>query len=193
MLFRSGTLFSTSGLLGRGKAHTFSLSDGYNGVSGSNAYVTSATIQASSGGIVSGNVSFVLKDDFNYGNVSNAYHGSEIPLGYWTTGGGKIADWSLSMSQDASPMYANKDEVKPHYIKIGLVTYELSVTSYEQVQKSPNSEETGSIKIGTSDVTLEGNISETRYEFGGTSGLGTFRYRFSSGSKNGKSDSLVIY
>ena len=189
----SGSSGAISTLFDRGTTHSFEMSDGYNGVSGTEGYVTSATIQAASGGIISGSVSLVFKKEFSYSASSNTYLGSEIPLGYWISGGGKISDWSLSMSQDAQPMYGNTDDTDPHYIKIGTVSYELSVTSYEQVAKEASgTAKTTTINIGVGEKTIIGTISETGYNFGGTSGLGTFTYKFSSGSNDGKSGTLVI-
>ncbi len=186
-------ILSASGLLSRGRSHTFSMSDGYNGVKGTNCYVTSASFSASSGSIISGNVSFTCKDKFSFGNAANDWKGEETPMGYWISGGnGKIASWSLSMSQNAEPMYGNEDKVEPHYIKIGLVSYELTVDSYERIKTDTETDSDASINIGTGEVTLKGSITGTGYDFGGTGNLGTYKYVFGTGSNTGKSNTLVI-
>ena len=186
-------ILSANGLLQRGKEHTFSMSDGYNGVKGSRCYVTSASFSASSGGIITGNVSFTCKNKFSFGDASNDWRGEETPMGYWISGGkGKIASWSLSMSQHAEPVYGNEDKVEPHYIRVGLVSYELTVDSYTQIEKNTETDTEASINIGTGEVTLKGSITGVEYDFGGNGNLGTYKYVFGTGSNTGKSNTLVI-
>ena len=188
----SSGILSANGLLSRGKEHSFTMSDGYNGASGGECYVTSASFSASSGGIISGQVSFTGKKPFAFGKASNTWIADETPMGYWTSGGGKIASWTLTMSQDATPMYGNEDKIDPHYIRIGHVNYELTVEAYEQIKSNVNPDTEASINIGTGEVTLQGSITGTGYDFGGIGGLGTFKYVFGTGSNTGRSDKLVI-
>ena len=185
-------LLSPTGLLERGKAHSFGMSDGYNEVKNSGGFVTSVSFSAASGGIISGNVSLVFPGQFTFSGVSTPFLGDEIPMGYWTSGGGKIADWNLSMSQDATPMYANKDETDPHYIKIGLVSYELTVTSYEEIKSGVQTMTNTQINIGTQEVTLTGSITSTGFDMSGGNSLGVYKYTFQSGSDTGKANTLVI-
>lgn len=187
----SGSSGAFSSVIRRGEEISFMMSDGYNGAEGK-GYVTSASFSVQSGGIIAGSVSLTCKDEIKLGHVDNTYLGTEIPMGYWTSGIGKVCGWSFEMSQEAQPMYANKDETKPHYIKIGNVTYTLNVDSYEKIEASTEVDSTKNFNLGIDEVTIIGSITEAGYSHGGQNGLGTYSYRFVSGSTNGRNNMKVL-
>ena len=183
-------LFGTTALLGRYYEFTVGINDGVNDWKMEKCKATSVTVSGAVGGVVSAQVSFLAKTAKVAGGTPNAFiRDTAIPLGYWYTGGGSsdnIRDWSLTMAQEAQLVYRNEDSMDPGYIKVGLVSYVLSVTSYNSITAP------ASINIGTSSFTLTGNTTGSGFSYGGITDVGSYSYTFETSSSTGKSNAVVI-
>ena len=155
--------------------------------------LTSLSLAGAAGGLVTAQLSFMALAGKALGTTPNAFiRDSAEPLGYWYTGtanGEDVKDWNLSMSQDAEFVYKNVDTVEPAYIKIGLVSYTLTVNSYQNLFPAGTS---AAITIATDTFTLTGRPNSRGFSFGGVSDVGTYSYAFETSSQTGKSDALVI-
>jgi len=124
---------------------------------------------------------------------------NNIPLGYWysgqTSGGlmsANIQEWTLDYSQEATPVYLNgwteleegseggdliEDDMYPQYIRIGQVTYGLSVTTIGS-QYPNNNEGNVSIDIGTQSFIIQATMSSFTYNLAQANGLSTYSHTF---------------
>jgi hypothetical protein len=187
------SLFETSnGLLERYYEFDIGINDGENDWKMEACKLTSMTISGSEGGLVNAQISFLAKKGMASGFTANNFIRDEVPIGYWYTGTGdandKVKDWSLAMTQEASIVYKNEDSMEPAYIKVGLVTYVLSITSFTQIT-TPSK-----IKIATKNFTLTGDTTGMGFAPGGLTGIGTYSYTFETSAQSGDptSDALVI-
>jgi len=182
-----------SGLLRRGFQFDVKISDGVNTPRlMEDCYWTSLEISGSANGLISCNMSFVSANADAADAGGGAYYrdGTEvdgdIPLGYWysgsSTSGVEVRDWVLSMQQPVTPVYTNKvdvmsvAQVAPTYMRVGLWTFELSVTTYDEL------EPLAAISIKGVNFTITGNTVSSGYNFNGTTDLGTFSHTFESGA-----------
>jgi hypothetical protein len=183
---------TTDGLLERYYEFDIGINDGENDWKMEACKLTSMTISGSAGGLVSAQISFLAKSGKVAGSTTNDFIRDDAPLGYWYTGTGdandKVKDWSLAMTQEASIVYKNEDSMEPAYIKVGLVIYVLSITSFTEIT-TPSQ-----IKISTKNFTLTGDTTGMGYAPGGLTDLGTYSYTFetSAQSSDAVSDALVI-
>lgn len=188
------SLFSVTsgGLLCRGTSFDVGINDGEEDWRMTGCKATSVTISGAAGATLAAEVSFIGLLARQSGITTNNFiRDSATPIGYWysgnNSGDNEIKDWTLSFSQSANLVYRNENSPEPGYIKVGLVSYSLSVTSY-----APLSSDQDVIKIVTSTFTLTGKTTGSGYTFGGVTDVGTYSYTFETGSTNGKSDTLVI-
>jgi hypothetical protein len=149
-------------------------------------------LSGSVGGLVNASLSFLAKTGKSAGATTNAFiRDTAVPMGYWYTGNDSGSDdlkeWTLSMTQDAELAYLNQNTPEPGYIRVGLVSYTLDVTSYNELGADQDK-----IKIATTTFTLTGKTSGKGFSFGGVSDMGTYHYTFETGSDDGYSDTLVI-
>lgn len=188
---------TTGGLLERYFKFDVGINDGVTDYKMTDCKLTSLVISGSVGGLINAQISFLSKSSKESGSTPHVFiRDTAIPLGYWWSGtadGDNVKDWSLSMTQDAELMYKNVANTPgspedPGYIKIGLVSYVLSVTSYKLL--TPGT--TQAISIATKTFTLTGNATGSGYGFVGITDLGEYSYVFETGSDTGKSDGLVI-
>lgn len=178
------------GLLQRYNSFNVGINDGHEDWEMQNCKLSSLSITGGVGGVVSAQISFVaLIGKQSVTAIPNAFvRDLAQPMGYWYTGNSdsNIKDWTLSMSQDVELVYKNQNTVEPAYIKVGLVSYALAVTSYNILSTN------NIIKISTSVFTLTGNLAGSGYSFGGVTGIGTYSYTFETGSNEDDSTTLVI-
>jgi hypothetical protein len=121
-------------------------------------YMTTASLAGSTGGLVSGSLSFNSKNDWVDGAGFTPTHGDpssatyEPPMAYWYTGSASIndlKDWSLSINQTVTPMYGNVSGLLPLYMRIGTMDVSLTVSTYLAIQKL----EVVAIKTATATIT----------------------------------------
>lgn len=172
------------------------IGDGENNFSMMGCYVTSLSMSATAGGLMTSSISFVGKEgrEENIGPIA-AYVRDATPLAYWRTGNLDLRDWTLTMSQAVRPMYGNSDSTdiygngsvmssNPKYLKVGAVEYTLDVTSYTP-------QLTNKIFVKTSSFTIAGKTTSVGYSFGGLDDVGMYTHTFSSVA-DGASDAVVI-
>jgi len=139
-------------------------------------FMTSASANGSVGGLITGSVSFVSKNEFTAGSITpggGSGLGSE-PAGYWRSGGGSIKEWSLSASQDAKAIWANTTTPWPDYIKVGTTDYTLNITSYDIIPLGDT------IDINLNGISIVGlRVGET-VSFNGATDFGDYSYTFES-------------
>jgi len=181
------------GLLQRFYEFDIGINDGASDWKMSKCKLTSLTLAGAAGGLVTANMSYLALAGKVVGSTPNLFiRDSVTPLGYWYTGTGpsdNIKDWNLTMSQEAGLVYKNSNSVEPAYIKVGGVTYVLTVTSYQDLYPGGT---TQSILIYTDTFTLTGRPASRGFSFGGMTDMGTYRYSFETSSQTGASNAVVI-
>ena len=155
--------------------------------------LTSLTLAGAVGGLVTANLSYLALSGRAIGSTSNNFiRDSVTPLGYWYTGTGSsddVKNWNLTMNQEAELVYKNSDSVEPAYIKVGAVSYVLTVTSFKDLFPA---DDTQQIVIATDTFTLKGKSTSRGFSFGGVTDVGTYSYTFETSSQTGASDAVVI-
>lgn len=168
-------IFSLTKILKRGYKFNFEIFDGESGERLTDCFLSSLDLSASEGSLISGSISVVTPNQpqsFTVGTGS--FYRDKIPLGYWESGNTNVRDWSLSISQDTNPVYANSSSQYPKYIRYGAWSITLQVTTYEQVYEHEN------ILIGTRNVTLAGVTSGSSYTYNGVDDFGNYSHTFES-------------
>jgi hypothetical protein len=184
------SLFVTpAGLLERYYSFDVGIHDGEQNWKMKGCKLTSLIISGAADGLLNAQLSFIAKAGEAIESVTNAFiRDTAIPFGYWYSGTGTsddIVNWSLTMNQEAQLIYKNENLVDPAYIKVGLVNYVLSVTSYKALTAP------ATINIATKSFTLTGETTGRGFAYGGLTNLGTYNYTFET-SSNTNSNSLVI-
>jgi len=183
-------IFTRNAMLKRYYEFDVEINDGNSAYKMEKCKVTSLTLAGTAGGLVTAQVGFLSKKTIISGTSTAAFiRDSSTLLGYWYTGTGlsdNLKDWNLTMSQEARLAYCNEAGMEPAYIKVGGVSYTLSVTSYDELS-GPSA-----ITIGTQSFTLTGNTVGHGFSFGGVTDVGSYNYTFETSSDTGISNSLVI-
>ena len=176
-------ILSTTRLLKRYYKFNVGINDGDDAYLMQDCYVTSLSMQGAPGGLITAQLSVAAAGKQAIGAVVNNYilrDASHQPYGYWYSGNTDVRDWTLSMAQDVQPVYSNEasgsDPQEPRYMKIGLVTYSLQVTTYDAVQPHDT------IGVATSSFTLQGETNAEGYTFNGITDLGMYSHTFESSS-----------
>jgi hypothetical protein len=183
---------ATGGLLERFYEFDTSINDGESGWSMSKCKLTSLTLSGSVGGLIAAQISFISLTGKQSSSTTSAFIRDDAPYGYWYTGIGSsddVVEWSLSMTQDAQLVYKNEDSMEPDYIKVGLVEYVLSMTSYKDITPSGTA---ASLSVATKTFGLTGSTSGKGFAFGGLTGMGTYSYTFATSSQTGQSDEITL-
>jgi hypothetical protein len=167
-------LFTTSKLLSRGYSFDVGIHDGESAEEMSDCYVTGLTLSGAAEGIVTASISFVAASAPTASlSVANTFIRDQEPLGYWYSGNTDVRDWTLSMNQDASPVYMNESGgTDARYIKYGLFDFSLEVTTYEAVVAH------SSVSVATSTFTLTGDTTGEGFAFTGVTELGAYTHVF---------------
>jgi len=169
---------------GRGQRFTVGIAGGEVGRRLQRCYMTTLTLSGATNGLVTASLSFVSASDLEVGAgftpvkrdpSSSTY---QEPLAYWYTGGPTastdIKDWSLSVSQNATPVFGNVAGVSPLYIRIGVMDASLTVNTYLELQ------EIDEVSIATQTVTIVAGYEKSREFTLSPSDLETFTYTFES-------------
>ena len=182
-----------------------SMADGANAFQMTSCFLTSLSMSASAGGLMTSSISFMGATGKTPASVSASYRNfssypdfgtNPTPLAYWRTGNTDVREWSLSMSQAVKPMYGNIDSTdiysdgsvfssNPKYLKVGAVEYSLEVTTYTpQVY--------GAIHVLAKSFAITGRVTSVGYQFGGLNDFGMYTHKFESMSNTGSSAVDVI-
>lgn len=167
------SVLTTSTLLSRYYQFDVGINDGEDAELMQDCFVTSLSLSGATGGLVTASLSFISANaPASSLSVANAFVRDDEPLGYWYSGNTDVRDWSLTMNQVANPMYTNADTTAPRYIKVGMVDYSLSVTTYGAVIAHD------AVVIKTNTFTLTGVTTSSEYAFAGITDLGNYRHTF---------------
>jgi hypothetical protein len=190
---------TTTRLFARGYKFDIGIDDGEDAQEMTDCLVQSLTLSGAAGGIITASLtaigatapaaSLTVKNDYIRESRS-ALPSNDVPLGYWYSGATDVRDWTLTMTQNVSPVYANENVITPRYIKFGLIDFSLSVTTYEAVQPH------ATISIATSSFTLTGNTASEGFSFAGLTDLGNYAHLFETSAAiafgSGGSDGIII-
>jgi len=188
---------TTAKLLKRRYSFTVGIDDGESAYRMTDCYVTSLSLQGSPGGLIAGQVGVTAAGKESAGAVANTYvlkTANQQPYGYWYSGNTDVRDWNFTMTQDVQPVYSNEasspadSPQEPRYMKVGLVSYALQVTTYDAVQAHV------AIQVATSSFTLQGVTASEGYAFNGITDLGMYSHSFESSADAtvGSGDSSII-
>jgi len=130
------SVLTTSTLLGRRYQFDVRIHDGETAQQMLDCYASSVNVSGASGGLVAANVSFLSASAPSSSIWSPSFVRDDEPLAYWYSGRADVRDWSLTMNQVVSPVYGNTSNKLPLYLKVGLINYELSVTTFSAVSPS---------------------------------------------------------
>jgi hypothetical protein len=181
------TVLTTSTLLGRRYQFTVGIDDGEDAQEMTGCYVSSLSLSGAPGGLVTASISFVsASEPVSSISVANAFIRDDEPLGYWYSGNTLVRDWTFSMNQRTEPVYSNEDVTAPRYIKVGMVDYSLSVTTYDSIVAH------STINIKTSSFTLTGVTTSAEYAFAGITDLGNYRHTFETAASAASSGGIII-
>ena len=195
-------ILTTATLFARRYQFTFGFNDGETSKEMLNCYATSVTVSGAAGGLMTASISMTSATKWTQPPtipVTDAYIGFQggdvknIPKGYWHSGNTNVKDWSLSMTQDAVPVYTNQDTPAPRYIRVGLVSYTLQVTTYEQLYPYGAVTTSDNIIISASTFTLTGRLTSEGTSFNGPSDLGGYVHTFETAAdaSTGSGDVII--
>jgi hypothetical protein len=165
-------VLTTSTLLGRRYQFDVGINDGESAEQMTDCYLTSITLSGAPGGLVDASISFISANAPASALVGNLFIRDDVPLGYWYSGNTDVREWSLTMNQNAVPVYGNENVLAPRYIKVGLVDYSLSVVTFDSIIAH------NAVEIKTSTFTLTGVTTSGEYAFAGVTDLGNYRHTF---------------
>jgi hypothetical protein len=177
-------------ILDRNWEFNVGIHDGENGYTMSNCLAQTVTLTGSPGGLIGCTVSFMAIAEKVSGTVTNDYilnyddDSDNQPAAYWWSGGTDIRDWTFTCTQDVAPMYANRTEQEPKYLRAGLIGYTLVVTTYSELVVD-------TIQIMASSFVLTGKTTAKGYAFNGATDLGMFSHTFETTASD-SSDAVVI-
>jgi len=192
----AGAMGIISSLLQRNVDFYVDMDDGTSHWRMTNCRINTLNLAGSVGGLITADLSFMSATAKVLGSSSGIFMQDTEPAGYWYSGIGSynVMSWNFSMSQEADFVYRNRasstnDGEYPGYIKIGNVTYVLTVSLFEEY--APTTTNAG-ISIVTSDFTLTGRKTGKGFSYGGVTGIGSYTYTFETSSQTGKSDGVVL-
>jgi hypothetical protein len=177
-------------ILDRNWEFNVGIHDGENSYTMSDCLAQTVSLSGSPGGLINCTVSFMAIAEKVVGAVTNDYilnyddDPDNQPAAYWWSGGTDIRDWTFSYSQDIAPVYTNRTDQEPKYLRAGLVSYSLAVTTYSELLVD-------TIKIMASTFVLTGKRTARGYTFNGATDLGMYSHTFETAA-SGSSDAVVI-
>jgi hypothetical protein len=178
-------VLTTTTLLHRFYSFGMAINDGNTGFNLSGCNLTSLSLSGDPAGLITATVGGMSLTGISSGGGSNAYIFDDVPLGYWWSGNTAVRNWSFSMSQDVTPVYSNQNIMTPRYLKVGLVSYTLDVTTYTTANLD-------TINIATKTFTLTGDTTGYGYIYGGQTDLGTYSHTFETAAVASAGSSGII-
>jgi hypothetical protein len=192
----SGAMGIIGSILRRYVTFNVGINDGYEDWEMNDCKATSLSVSGSAGGLIAAQLSFMSLNAKTGGSTPHTFLRNSEPAGFWYSGVGtyNVMDWNFSMNQDATFVYRNRasggdDGEQPGYIKVGNISYSLTVNLFEEYYPS---DPTAGISIVTSNFTLTGRTTGKGFSYGGPTGIGSYSYTFETSSQTGSSDGLVF-
>lgn len=170
-------LFTTSRLLKRHFKFTVGIHDGENQFQMVDCKANTISIAGAPGGLINATVGVVAITRREVGAVKNEYlldytmTPDDQPAAYWWSGNVDVRDWTFTYNQDVQPVYSNEDRMTPRYLRTGLISYSLQVTTYDELDYN-------NIQIITNAFTLTGSTTAKGYTFNGPTDLGMYSHSF---------------
>lgn len=177
-------------LMKRNFEYNVAITDGENSWEMEDCLTQNLSLSGAPGGLISASLSFAGTTARIENSVTNAYilnydsDPQNQPGAYWWSGATDVRDWTFTFNQDVVPMYRNVDAMGPRYLRAGLVTYSLQVTTYSELDYN-------SISIMTRSFSLFGFTTSKGYTFNGTNDLGMYSHTFETAATN-VSDGPII-
>jgi len=181
-------VLTTSTLMGRRYQFDVGINDGEDAEVMSDCFLTSMSLSGAPGGLVTASLSFISASEAQSSiGVANDFIRDDEPLGYWYSGNTDVREWTLTMNQAAEPAYRNENSKAPRYIKVGLVDYSLSVTTFDAIVAH------STINIKTRTFTLTGVTTSSGYSFAGVTDLGVYQHTFdtAAAAASGSGGSII--
>jgi len=153
--------------------------------------VSSISLSGSANGLIAASVAFMGTTGKGAEVVGNDYvlnytiDPDDRPAAYWWSGNTDVRDWTFTFNQDTAPVYSNENTMEPRYIRVGLVSYSLAVTTYEELDHE-------AINIITTAFTLVGDTTSKGYTYGGPTDLGMYSHSFETAATAAAGSSGVI-
>lgn len=184
------SVLGTGKLLKRYYQFDVGIDDGNDSYTLADCHATSVSMQGAPGGLISAQVGVISGEQSTSGGVPNSnilHDGGQQPYGYWYSGNTDVRDWNFTMTQDVQPVYSNENIMEPKYLKVGLITYSLQVTTYDAVIAHT------SISVATASFNLSGVTTGEGYTFNGITDLGMYSHTFeTSADATAGSDDIII-
>jgi hypothetical protein len=182
-------LLTKDALLSRGYQFDIGIHDGNNHWTMSECRATQITLSGAPGGLITCVLSATGLAAWDSGPtvVNDFIRNSDVPLGYWWSGGADIRDWNFVMSQAVTSVYQNKNTPEPRYLKIGEIEYMLTVNLYND-----HGYDDKTIQVASETFQLTGITTGHGYSFNGITDLGTYSHTFTSAAGPNGSNSVII-
>jgi len=138
-----------------------------------NCVWSALSIQAQPNSLVTGSISFQTNNGYNSdlliynGNVLPNYRfdDADLNIPYWQTGASEFESFSISFERSVQPVYLNNDLKCPSYLRPGMVSSSMSVTTIDHhsswskghVDPAPGQSGIGdiSVKLGSKTIVLK--------------------------------------
>ncbi len=171
------------------------INDGNNSGTLDNCFANSITLSGSPGGLISGSIQATSVEDPLYSSsVNNSFVREPLttggrtkePLAYYFSGNTDVRSWTLTMNQEVSPVYLNKNEVNAGYLKVARWDFLLDIVTYTEQTHND-------IEVRTNSWTLKGDTTSSAYSFNGATDFGMFSHSFATSADIavGAADSII--
>ena len=154
--------------------------DGNKGYSVDHCVWTNFTISASAGGLVNCQISFNALNnrnaDFGTYALPNGDKFADTLIAYWQSGANNhMESFSLSFTQQVTPVYLNNDFFMPTYLRCGSVGINATIESWFDW------EDTSTIKIGDKKITFNNKcVNVKEFTHSGAGDVGKHSYQITS-------------
>lgn len=173
---------------------TIIIYDGLNSVQVKNCIWQSISIQCEPNSLITMSINFqslngheeeFQEEETNEKNIKN-FDNSLIP--YWQSGAENMLSFQLNMERNVTPVYLNNDFVTPTYLRVGLISVNISANYYEKQSFNDSSTNSSSsnqkdmiIKIGDKILTISGMVLQSEnFTMSSMQDIGTKSYQWKS-------------
>jgi len=186
-------LFRVNRLLERRFQFNVGINDGTNEYAMEDCYISSISLSGAPGGLIAATLSFMAVEGKQSDAVTNDYilnydtTPADAPAAYWWSGADDVRDWTFTYTQDVAPVYSNEDTTEPRYLRAGLLSYSLQVTTYSEIDHD-------AINIITEAFTLTGDTTGRNYTYNGPTDLGMYAHSFETAASAaaGSDDTIIV-
>lgn len=174
---------------------TIIIYDGLNAVKVKNCIWQSISIQCEPNSLITMSINFqslngheeeFQEEETNEKNIED-FDNSLIP--YWQSGAENMLSFQLNMERNVTPVYLNNDFVTPTYLRVGLISVNISANYYEKQNFNDSSTNSSSssnqkdmiIKIGDKTLTISGMVLQSEnFTMSSMQDIGTKSYQWKS-------------